>query len=405
MRLFSNYDLQATLDNQFKGILPEVESIDDNRLLNTSIEDLVQYFEEKMKIEPIALTENGIYVTQSEVDIDVRGDYGRDIRNRSRPFYQKGTSNSFHIGFTGESDLFKGNPGYFNSLMPDAVIANSEIILTYETLKNDPNEIQTKFDRDLAPIRDFINRVESIVLSYNSKIKDQAKQFILQRREKILANLNLVSSLGYPMRRNSNAPKTYTVPIVKRKAEIRLPIASTEPFNPEPALENKVYEHILSVIDNMVLVMERSPKAFINMGEEDIRQHFLVQLNGQYDGQATGETFNFEGKTDILIRDKGKNIFIAECKFWKGSKGFIETIDQILGYTSWRDTKTAILVFNRNKDFTAVIEKARETLKEHPNYKRTIEYNREGGMRAVFHHRDDPGRELTMTVHLYEIPV
>jgi hypothetical protein len=28
--------------------------------------------------------------------------------------------------------------------------------------------------------------------------------------------------------------------------------------------------------------------------------HFLVQLNGQYEGQATGETFNFEGKTDMI---------------------------------------------------------------------------------------------------------
>jgi len=45
------------------------------------------------------------------------------------------------------------------------------------------------------------------------------------------------------------------------------------------------------------------------MDEESIRQHFLVQLNGQYEGQATGETFNFEGKTDILVRSEGKKHF------------------------------------------------------------------------------------------------
>jgi hypothetical protein len=43
------------------------------------------------------------------------------------------------------------------------------------------------------------------------------------------------------------------------------------------------YEHILSVTTNMALVMERSPSAFEAMGEEDLRQHFLVQLNGHYD--------------------------------------------------------------------------------------------------------------------------
>jgi hypothetical protein len=31
-----------------------------------------------------------------------------------------------------------------------------------------------------------------------------------------------------------------------------------------------------------------------------------------FKGQATGETFNFQGKTDILIRVEGKNVSIAE---------------------------------------------------------------------------------------------
>jgi hypothetical protein len=38
------------------------------------------------------------------------------------------------------------------------------------------------------------------------------------------------------------------------------------------------------------------------MGEETLRAHFLVQLNGVYEGHATEEMLNFEGNTDILIR-------------------------------------------------------------------------------------------------------
>jgi hypothetical protein len=98
----------------------------------------------------------------------------------------------------------------------------------------------------------------------------------------------------------------------------------------------------------MTLVMERSPAAFSHMEEEDIRQHVVVQLNGHYEGKATGETFNCEGKTDILIRHEGRNIFIAECKFWCGEKAFLETIDQVISYLSWRDTKAAVVIFNKN---------------------------------------------------------
>ena len=72
--------------------------------------------------------------------------------------------------------------------------------------------------------------------------------------------------------------------------------------------------------------MELSPHAFHDMGEEDLRSHFLVQLNGAFKGHATGETFNFQGKTDILIPVEGKNVFIAEFKFWKGEKAFLATL-------------------------------------------------------------------------------
>lgn len=141
------------------------------------------------------------------------------------------------------------------------------------------------------------------------------------------------------------------------------------------------------------------------MGEEDIRQHFLVQLNGQYEGQATGETFNYEGKTDILIRSEGRNIFIAECKFWRGPKAFTETIDQILAYTSWRDTKIAILVFNRNKNLSSVLEKIPLEIQNHKNFKRFLEYQRESGWRAIFHHPGDNNREILISVHVYDVPV
>ena len=197
---------------------------------------------------------------------------------------------------------------------------------------------------------------------------------------------------------------TYAVPHVRRKPKIAKPTAPSTPFELEAALDMADYEHILSVIQNMVVVMERSPRAFQGIREEDLRQHFLVQLNGQYEGQASGDTFNFDGKTDILIRHEGKNVFIAECKFWKGSKALADTVDQLLNYTSWRDTKTAIILFNRQRSLTQVLEGIKPTIEAHANYKQTLKYPSETGFRFVLHHRDDKDRELTLTVLTFEIP-
>src|SRR5207248_2156138 len=122
-----------------------------------------------------------------------------------------------------------------------------------------------------------------------------------------------VAALGIPMRRREDAPRTYAAPVVRRKLPTSRLSGGTPAFKPEPALPMDEYEHILSIVLNMAKVIERSPRRFADMAEEELRDHFLVQLNGQYEGQATGETFNFQGKTDILIRTEGRNVFIAEC--------------------------------------------------------------------------------------------
>ncbi len=150
--------------------------------------------------------------------------------------------------------------------------------------------------------------------------------------------------------------------------------------------------------------MERSPQAFAGMEEVDLRQHFLVQLNGKFRGQATGETFNFTGNTDILIRVNDKNIFIAECKFWSGPKGLSETIDQVLGYANWRDTKTAILLFNRTRQFSHVLSKISEVAEAHPCFRRKVGVDDETVFRYEFARPDDPDRELQLTILAFDIP-
>jgi DNA-binding response OmpR family regulator len=164
------------------------------------------------------------------------------------------------------------------------------------------------------------------------------------------------------------------------------------------------YEHILEIIQNMGQVMERNPQSFAETEEEDLRNHFLVQLNGRYAGNATGETFNYTGKTDILIRARDRNLFIAECKFWKGPKGLLETIDQLLSCANWRDTKTAILLFNRSTTFSYVLSKIPEIAEAHACFKRKIGIERETVFRYIFRRPDDPERELLLTILAFDVP-
>ncbi|HMH00003.1 MAG TPA: hypothetical protein VK555_01255 [Terriglobales bacterium] len=129
------------------------------------------------------------------------------------------------------------------------------------------------------------------------------------------------------------------------------------------------YKQILEIIQNMSIAMERSPTAFAKLEEEHLRFHFLIQLNGVYEGEAMGEAFNYQGKTDILVRSGGHNLFIAECKFWGGEQVLLDTTDQLFRYVTWRDTKTAVIMFVKKKtSFTTFVTQARNFMKKHSDY-------------------------------------
>ena len=402
--LFSKYDWFSVQENQKRHLTAEISQMDGNRLLNTSPDDLCDYFEEKYRVNVPVLREDEITADQNEKQIDVSGDRLRVIRDRSRPFYISGTEIIITIPYEGDTEVFNIQPTTFTLSPPSADIRSNSLIIKIQGTDLKPEQVRSEIDKTISEINQNLNTLKENAKGLNGQLRSLANGAIENRRKKLLSDQNLVASLGFPLKERSDTPKTYVSPTVRRKIRDTLPPASTEAFSPEPVLSNDDYDHIIDVIQNMAQVMERSPSAFATIDEESLRSHFLVQLNGQYEGQATGETFNYEGKTDILIRVQGKNIFIAECKYWGGPKKLTETIDQLLGYSSWRDTKVAIIIFNRNKNFSKVLESIPQTIESHSCYKRFLGKKSETNFRYVFSNRDDSNREMILSLLVFDVP-
>lgn len=298
------------------------------------------------------------------------------------------------IPLEGESELFNAKANTYSMNPPRAVIEKNEIVLLYNTPADQPRDIRVLVEQTLRDMKQHLSWQRSMTDAHNHSLPDAAEQAILQRAQ----------ALGIPIRRCDDAPKTFALPTLTRKAVPTPPPATTAQFKPAPALAMELYEHILKVVQDMALVMERSPDAFRSMNEEALRQHFLVQLNGQFEGKATGESFNTAGKTDILLREGDRNAFIAECKFWRGPKALGEATDQLLGYATWRDGKTAIPVFNRGTETSTVLADVDATAKAHAKFKRAVNWPHESGFRYFFHANANTNRELIMTVLAFHVP-
>jgi hypothetical protein len=407
-RLFSNRDLSDHYRTQEVSMLAELDRYGEDEILNLSADELSEYCEKRYSFERIVLREADRNLKHTEATLHYSPQQGR------HPASTPGTLVAVDIPFEGPTTLLVCTPSTQTSIQPEAEILNNVgdegvLRLTYSMLPgSDAQILKATIERDIKNLRFWVDNVNRDVEAFNRSLRKKAREHVEARKARLLRAREQIAALDIPLARRANAPKTYAVPEVRRRIAIAKPKAPTEKFTPEPTLADTEYENILGIVSLMARVIECSPKVLATLDEEALRTLFLVQLNAQYEGRATGETFNSTGKTDILIQaeDGGLrgHIFVAECKFWHGPKTLSDAIDQLLGYITWRDTKTAIIVFNRNKDFSAMLATVRETAMQHPNFDKEEASPRETEFRFVFHRSNDPSRHFKLAVLVFDMP-
>jgi len=271
---------------------------------------------------------------------------------------------------------------------------------------DDSDAIVRKKDENIKSIAQQLNNVNSEIRQYNASLETQIRTAFESRKNKIKAKSGVLASLGVPIKKTDTPPETFSIPTPqkRKKSILRKPEVREAGFTPEPCLDDSVYDEILQMIHDVGKEFERLPSVYAGKEEEHLRDHFLMILEPNFEGSATGETFNKTGKTDILLRHENSNVFIAECKFWRGQKSFLATITQLLGYLTWRDSKAAVIMFVPNKEFTTVIQTAKECINEHTNYIRAVSEKDETWHNYEFHLDGDRNRVVKIAVMFYHTP-
>jgi hypothetical protein len=404
--LFAGGDLRTRLKVGIEEIRAEIQSFDPDRLLQTDPGELADYLVAKGTLEVPRLLKDKIYLDEpTEAKVNVSQDSDRVFYDRSQPFYVTGTTFTYHIPFEGSEELLLLAPSTSSSMHPEGKATTSHEITWSFTSVRPQDTPKQDFERNLARIEQYLSWVDSDARPWITALPGQVRSMIEERRQRLIFDRQRAGDLGYPVRRRDDAPETYRVPMVRKKA-VTPPQPSTKPagWEPEPTMAMEIYEDVLRTVASMVEVISRSPGTFRSLDEEGLRDHFLVQLNGQYEGGASGETFNGQGKTDILLRANGKVVFVAECKFWHGARSLANAIDQVLSYLSWHDTKAAVIVFHRGRNLTSVLDKIREALRSHAAHVSDLPFESAIGHRALLRHPEDNARQVTLSVLAFQVP-
>lgn len=372
-------------------------------ILNVNETEYLEFLVSTFAIESLILHFDQYYVSTTETRIPGErfprgGFYVEAGESYSKQVIQ------YHIPFSGNKDLLRYTPSPRVMRYATVLITDNAVRFDVINFYDDPDQIKREADSILNFLKQQSSYLGANVQDFNAQLPVRAKELFEGRRAEVLRQNKLIESLGVPIKRASNLPQTFAVPSAVRKKALARPAASTEPYTPEPTLNQIVYEEILQVIHDTGRVFERLPSTYAGKHEETLRDHLILQLELRFEGSTTGETFNKAGKTDILIRHEKRNVFVAECKFWRGTKRYLEAIDQILGYLTWRDSKAALVCFIDSKEITAPLKAIEESTPTHSCFVSARDKREESWFTYEFHLPADSGRSLQLAVLCFHIP-
>ncbi len=287
-----------------------------------------------------------------------------------------------------QASSFSLGPKYGN-------VSSGAIELDVEEQSLTAEAINARMDALRRDIDQRVSWANADLQTFASAAEQAIRSAYIARRERILNDRSVADALGIPVQVSGQARQP--VPALRRHVSIGQRQRQAA-YVPEPVLDEAIYREILDAVQSWARSLERTPKTAEGLDEEELRDLLLGTLNGYWRGAAGGELFNGSGKTDILIRADDRNVFIAECKIWRGAKGATDAIDQLLGYMVWRDSKAAMVMFIRTVDPAMTITRLHSAVKAHPKYLLTKDDADPSKQVDYVLTADDEGRRISLAV-------
>ena len=296
--LFSSGDIFSTVQGHTEALKKKIQSIPSNTVLNASEHDMIQALMEEFRLNVPVIKDDEIHIADAgETQVDVSRDPMRRFMyaQHSGPIFVSGNKTVIAVPFEGDAGFFRVRPQSYTLNPPRGTIKNGEILLTYVRTDQNAEAIKQEYQRTVASIKQNLATLSQSAGQFNGQLEGMITTQLKARKDRLLGDAGMTAAIGLPLKKRDHTPTTYTVPVARRAPKIEQ-IKAGPVFQPEPTLAGEDYDEILRIMQSMVRVMELSPHAFQTMGEEDLRSHFLVQLNGGLQGTSFRRDLQFPGK-------------------------------------------------------------------------------------------------------------
>lgn len=392
-----SYDFTSQLSYKIES---EIVNKGKDYILRVDEEDFIKFLIDKYALVPITLDFDSETIAEPTISTEIVED---------RVFGEKYKTDVYSFTviykFSGTPILFRVKPSSWQMTTTDITVneRNSTVSYSFKLYKKDPEEFRRIKNEYHSRAFSNIHNINELVTNWNNGLEGLVKSYFFQQKNKLLDENSFFTAINVKV--DKDTVSLFTAPTILKK-EVPVPtISKDKEFSSEPMMANVMYSNVLKVIYDLGKSMERKPSTYKGKDEEGLRDQFLLVLETRYESAtATGETFNREGKTDIILKyaNDGSNLFVAECKIWHGASEFQNAISQLFNrYLTWRDSKTALILFVTNKDFSKVIETIKSETKLHQYYVKDFGNRGETSFSYIFHLPNDPGKMVLLEIIVF----
>lgn len=379
-----------------KAIIRDIERQSKDYILNVNEDEFKNHVIEKHLLEPLEIIETTKKIhppTQKE-----REGWKDSDRFRYNKYYYEC---KISLKFTGDSELWNVQATTFSlSGKPEMSIRGDELTYIFEIERQDPEEFKRQSEYHFNSLISTLNYLKNDVIGFNRDISSIVHNTFSTLKSQYLRDNDFFRAIN--VTQSDSSLETYAVPVINKQRTISKPDIEKRTYVTNPVIDDVTYTNIISCLHQTGASMEKKPSLYVGKGEEAIRDFFLVQLELRFEGgTTTGETFNRGGKTDILLKNiDGTNLFVGECKIWKGEKVFFDTISQLLSYLTWQDSKTSILFFVKNESIVKVVDTVKSIVSKHENFvSKKGETDR--SVSCIFRLPQDPYKQIKCEIILF----
>ena len=398
-RLFDNKFLSEFIKEHNKELIEEIKSLDGK--IGIDLDSIKERLLSKYKLGPLKLLEPKPSEPKREKRLlpnNWGGQYEADMHMMK-----------IELPFEGNGNLFYCKPSTCAINYPkidNIDIHRRRIYFTLELTDLDENQYSQKLNSVIGDINQNVPNVNNDIRTWDNGLEALIDSQFVHFKTFVEKKNDFYEKVGLKV--NPVADKFISPSPVTRK-KIPQPIVNKEKTIEKitPTLQDEIYKDILNTLYNVGKAIEKKPSIYKGKSEPDLRDILLLFLETRYESTtATAETFNKKGKADIVLKHSAdsSNLFVAECKIWSGISDFHEAIDQLLGYLTHRDSKSALLIFVDNVNFSETKEKICEQISNHTSFVKFCGENDDYSLRYKFSLPEDKNIHLEMEVMLFHFP-